>query len=152
MALEYQFLFLLLAVAATSYVVHRLHIQAAENSEMVAWSNQAQPLIYEQPDPTPAAQQATKILYETAVQKIKEHGNKWISEKDVHCWLWGADNYNTTIDFQIWVVLNSRRRIDVLEQFRAEKAQRAARANDIPGMANVFTGSQEFEDIQQPKK
>jgi len=152
MALEYQFLFLLLAVAATAYLVHRLHLQAAENAEMVAWSNQAQPLIFEQPDATAASQQATKILYETAVQKIKEHGNKWITEKDVHCWLWGADNYNTSPDFQQWALLNVRRRMDVFEQFRAEKAARAARANDIPGMANVFTGSPEFEDIQQPKK
>lgn len=152
MALEYQILFLLLAVAATGYVVHRLHLQAAENAEMVAWANQAQPLIFEQPDATAQSQQATKILYEIAVSKIKEHGNKWITEKDIHLWLWGADNYNTSPDFQQWALLNVRRRMDVFEQFRAEKAQRAARANDVPGMANIYTGSQEFDDINQQKK
>jgi hypothetical protein len=152
MPFEYQIFFLLLAIAATAYIVHRLHQKRAENAEMVAWSNQAQPLIFEQPDATAAAQQATKILYETAVQKIKEHGNRWITEKDIHLWLWGADNYNTSPDFQQWALLNIRRRMDVFEQFRAEKAQRAARANDVPGMANVYTGMPEFDDINPPKK
>jgi hypothetical protein len=152
MAFEYQIFFLLFAIAATTYIVHRLHQKRAENAEMVAWSNQAQPLIFEQPDATAAAQQATKALYEIAVQKIKEHGNRWITENDIHLWLWGADKNNTSADFQQWALLNVRRRMDVFEQFRAEKAARAARANDVPGMANVYTGSPEFDDINPNRK
>lgn len=152
MPLEYQILTTIFAIVATAYIVHRLHTKAGEKAEMVAWSNQAQPIIFEQPDATAAAQQATKALYEIAVSKIKEHGNKWITESDLHLWLWGADNYNTSPDFQQWALLNVRRRMDVFEQFRSEKAARAARANDVPGMANVFTGSPEFDDIQQQRK
>jgi len=149
MAVEYVFLLLFAVAIAVAYIVHSLHKENAETAEKVAWSNQAQPLVFEQPDPTAQAQQATKELYENAVAKIKLHGNRWITEKDVHLWLWGADNFNTSPDFQQWALLNVRRRADIFEQFRAEKAAKAARANDIPGMANIYTGGRDFDDIEK---
>lgn len=138
--MEWQILILLVAIFGTAWVVNYLHRQDAETSEKVFWSQRKQPLFYEQPDATKAAQVQTVEQYQNAISKLKAHGNKWLTEADVFLWIWGADDENTETDFARWQVLNLDRRRGCVEAFWAMKAQLAARAKEKEALANSMAG------------
>lgn len=140
--MEWQILILLAAIGATAWVVNYLHRQDAETSEKVFWSQRKQPLFYEQPDATKAAQMQTVEQYQNAISKLKAHGNKWLTEEDVFLWIWGADGENTETDFARWQVLNLDRRRNCVEAFWAMKSQAAARAKETESLAKTMAGKE----------
>lgn len=146
---EWQFLILLGAIVATWAYVNYLHRKANETSEKVFWSQRKRPLIFEQADATKATQLETIRQYQTALQKLVEHGNKYLTEADVVLWIWGADDENTEIDFARWQDHNIERRKSFIEAFYALKAQQARKANMTAEAGAMFAGRlDEFEEFK----
>lgn len=117
-----------------------LSAKADETAEQVFWANRKQPLIFEQPDATKASQLETTRQYKTALEMLQKHGNKYLTEKDVFLWVWGADGDNTETDFARWQVHNIDRRKGVIEGFYALKAQAAQKANATEQHARTMAG------------
>lgn len=117
-----------------------LSAKADETAEQVFWANRKQPLIFEQPDATKSSQLETTRQYKTALEMMKKHGNKYLTEKDVFLWVWGADGDNTETDFARWQVHNIDRRKGVIEGFYALKAQAAAKAKETAEHARTMAG------------
>jgi hypothetical protein len=117
-----------------------LAAKADETAEQVFWANRKQPLIFEQPDATKSSQLDTARQYKTALEMLQKHGNKYLTEKDVFLWVWGADGDNTETDFARWQVHNIDRRKAVIEGFYALKAQAAAKANATEQHARTMAG------------
>ena len=114
--------------------------KADETAEQVFWANRKQPLIFEQPDASKYSQLDTARQYKTALEMMQKHGNKYLTERDVFLWVWGADWENTETDFARWQVLNIERRKAVIEGFYALKAQAAAKANATEFHARTMAG------------
>ena len=123
-----------------------LSAKADETAEQVFWANRKQPLIFEQPDATKSSQLDTARQYKTALEMMKKHGNKYLTDRDVFLWVWGADGDNTETDFARWQVHNLDRREAVIEGFYALKAQAAAKANQTAEHARQMAG--DFEEYQ----
>ena len=127
-----------------------LSAKADETAEQVFWANRKQPLIFEQPDASKSSQLDTARQYKTALEMLQKHGNKYLTERDVFLWVWGADGENTEIDFARWQVLNIERRRAVIEGFYALKAQAAAKANQTEFHARTMAG--DYEEYQAAQK
>ena len=127
-----------------------LSAKADETAEQVFWANRKQPLIFEQPDATKSSQLDTARQYKTALEMMKKHGNKYLTDRDVFLWVWGADGDNTETDFARWQVYNLDRKKAVIEGFCALKAQAAARANQTEFHARQMAG--DFEEYKTEKK
>ena len=117
-----------------------LSAKADETAEQVFWANRKQPLIFEQPDATKSSQLDTARQYKTALEMMKKHGNKYLTDRDVFLWVWGADGDNTETDFARWQVHNLDRKKAVIEGFYALKAQAAAKANQTAEHARTMAG------------
>jgi len=117
-----------------------LAAKAGETADEVFWSNHKQPLIYESPDASIPSQAETAQQYKRALEMLKKHGNKYLTEKDIFLWVWYADGDNTETDFSRWKVHNIERRKSVIEGFYALKAQAAAKANQTEQHARTMAG------------
>ena len=133
------FLLIVVAIAAWQLAVYTLR-KADETAEQIFWANRKQPLIFEQPDASKSSQLDTARQYKTALEMMQKHGNKYLTERDVFLWVWGADWENTETDFARWQVLNIERRKAVIEGFYALKAQAAAKANATEFHARTMAG------------
>lgn len=127
-----------------------LSAKADETAEQVFWANRKQPLIFEQPDATKSSQLDTTRQYKMALEMLQKHGNKYLTEKDVFLWVWGADGENTETDFARWQIHNIDRRKAVIEGFYALKAQAAAKANQTEFHARTMAG--DFSEYQNAEK
>ncbi len=127
-----------------------LSAKADETAEQVFWANRKQPLIFEQPDATKSSQLDTARQYKTALEMMKKHGNKYLTDRDVFLWVWGADGDNTETDFARWQVYNLDRKKAVIEGFYALKAQAAAKANATAEHARQMAG--DFEEYKTNEK
>ena len=133
------FLLIVVAIAAWQLAVYTLR-KADETAEQIFWANRKQPLIFEQPDASKSSQLDTARQYKTALEMMQKHGNKYLTERDVFLWVWGADWENSETDFARWQVLNIERRKAVIEGFYALKAQAAAKANATEFHARTMAG------------
>lgn len=133
------FLLIVVAIAAWQLAVYTLR-KADETAEQIFWANRKQPLIFEQPDASKSSQLDTARQYKTALEMMQKHGNKYLTERDVFLWVWGADWENTETDFARWQVLNIERRKAVIEGFYTLKAQAAAKANATEFHARTMAG------------
>lgn len=143
----WQIFILVCCMIATAIVVTYLHRQAAETSEQVFWANVKQPQIIEQRFATMESQAIAAQEYETAVAKIREHGNQWITSADIHLWTWGNDKSNTQWDFYRWQYLNIERRARLMEAFFAQKAHQAATAKNEAAAAKMWAGGDDAEKL-----
>lgn len=126
-----------------------LSAKTDETAEQVFWANRKQPLIFEQPDASKSSQLDTANQYKKALEMLKTHGNKFLTERDVFLWVWGADGENTETDFARWQVLNIDRRKSVIEGFYALKAQAAAKAKQTAEHASGMAGEYDEYKIKQ---
>jgi len=136
--------YVILLLIAVAFGVHQFTLylvaKADETAEQVFWANRKQPLIYEQPDASKSSQLDTARQYKAAIEMLKKHGNKYLTESDIFLWVWGADGENTETDFARWQVLNIDRRKSVIESFFALKAQAAAKAKETEFHARTMAG------------
>ena len=117
-----------------------LSAKSDETAEQVFWANRKQPLIFEQPDATKSSQLDTARQYKTALEMMKKHGNKYLTDRDVFLWVCGAAGDTTETDFARWQVHNLDRKKAVIEGFYALKAQAAAKANQTAEHARTMAG------------
>lgn len=115
----------------------------AKDSEAMFWSTIAEPLIYRTQD---IDDDGAMMRAENARQKLKEHGNLYLKATDVHCFLWGADHEEPTLDFQRWADMADRRATSIREAYRKEKARRNPAA-----AAELLAGQRihDFDDIRE---
>ena len=140
MSIEWQLFTLFCAIIATVLVMNWRNRQTAETSESVFWANVRQPQIIEQRFATRESQEIAAQEYETALKKLVEHGNRWITSADVHLWTWGNDAANTDADFYRWQFLNIERRARLMEAFFAQKARQAEQAKNEAAAAKMWAG------------
>jgi len=117
---EYVVLMLLFACVSVALIVNYLHRNNQQTAEARYWANQKQPLIFEQSDLTTAEQ--TIEQHANALSMLKLHGNRWITAKDVHLWVYATDG---TIGFEVWQLERAAERMKVLGPFMVKKSEQA---------------------------
>lgn len=153
--METQYWLLLLicvAVAVAFYMVNR-EKKDRENADAATWANQKLPLIYQQADASDYCELTTTDMYENALAKLEEHGNKWLGrtaderKENVYLWVWGKDEQMTSPDFTKWTLAKLETRKDIFDAFIAEKAKNAK--GDVPTLVKTYAEALDFTDIEK---
>lgn len=84
------------------------------------FANCFEPQFYEQRDPTEQAAQSARLEWENARKMLRECGNQFIQEKDIHLWLWRASG-NEKVSFAGWQAQCEADRIRIKQTWIAEK-------------------------------
>lgn len=140
MPTEIVVLICLSCLVAGLLIANYWHRKEAETSESVFWANVRQPQIIEQRFATLESQKIAVHEYETALKKMREYGNRWLTEKDIFLFIWGNDAANTEADFYRWQYLNIERRKSLMEAFFAQKAKQAEQAKNEAAAAKMWAG------------
>ena len=152
MQVEYVLILIICVGIATAFFVSNLFKKERESADAATWANQKLPLIYRQIDASETCELATTEMYENALLKLEEHGNKWLGrspeerKQHVYLWVWGKDAQRTVPDFTKWTLANLERERDVFEAFISEKAKNAK--GDVPTLVKTYAEMMDFTDIK----
>lgn len=122
MALEYTALLALAALVIGLIINLRREDEAAQTLEEKWFANVSEPQFYIQRDPSVTAAQSARAEWANAVQMLRETGNKYIQEKDLHLWLWRASEHDKQVEFLAWQALCEADRMRIKNAWIAEKS------------------------------
>lgn len=135
METQYWLLLLIAAVVLTLLIRIKREDAAAMTLAETWFANVSEPQFYEQRDPTIEAAQSARAEWETAVKMLRDCGNGFIQESDLHLLLWRASEKDGRVEFSAWQALMLQFRRETKERFIAEKIKNLNR--DPAAMADV---------------
>lgn len=124
---EYVILLVIIAIVATLLIRFNTRQKGQATWREIHYATARSPFIFEQRDATPEAAKSARDEAEECLAKLRKHGNQYLLpyRDNVHLWIWLADDENSRIDFDLWRLMNHKRRVEILEPYMAEKAGKA---------------------------
>lgn len=141
MATEYVILIAFAALVVGLIVNLKKQDKDAQTLEERWFANCFEPQFYEQRDPTQEAAQSARAECENAKKMIREMGNKYISEKDIHLLLWRTSG-NSNVTFAGWQAQAQADRLKIKQDWIKDKQERVSPED----MARVVWGNNEPEN------
>jgi hypothetical protein len=138
----YVFFLVIIGVAVTMLIVSIQTKSEAQDRRAQYWANVATPLFYRTQD---IDDDQVLVRAANARAMLKEHGNVYLLPTDVRVFVWGSDNKNQSLDFDIWAAQVDIQIVKIREQYAASKAQHAAAV-----AAHILSGQKipDFNDIK----
>lgn len=129
-------LLVLMAGATGAYLFFRWRHQRWLDDQVAAfWANVREPLCYRSQD---IEDDEVAARAENAKQKLKLHGNQYISAADVYCWVYRSDKDDATADFMAWADQRDLQAAEIRKAFRALKATQMEQAGNPQGAGQLF--------------
>jgi hypothetical protein len=138
----YIFFALMIGAVITYLIIARQMESEAQDKRAQYWANVATPLFYRTQD---IDDDQVLVRAANARAMLKEHGNVYLLPTDVRVFVWGSDNKNQSLDFDIWAAQVDIQIVKIREQYAASKAQHAAAV-----AAHILSGQKipDFTDIK----
>lgn len=146
METQYWLLLIIVAVVLTLIIRIKREDAAAMTLSETWFANVSEPQFYEQRDPTVEAAQSARAEWETAVKMLRECGNQFIRESDLHLLLWRASDNDERVEFSAWRALALQIRREKMERFIAEKTKNLK--GDPAAMADVVWKNDTYNDTR----
>lgn len=110
------------AFAVGFYIASRAAQRAEDDARAAFWSQVSEPIIYRSQD---IEDGEVYMRAEHAKKMLKMHANVYLLPSDIHCFVFGSDSIDPSLDFQRWADLKDQQALKIRAEFRKEKAMRA---------------------------